>query len=79
MNTYISISIWQLLALIFTLCGSVIGGLSYQAHMIDKRFEQFEKRLELVEKNLSNRIESSEKKISARFDDLKQEVRAQRK
>ncbi len=73
------LTIWQLIALIVTLCGSVIGGLSYQSNMIDKRFDHFEKRLELLEQNLSDRIESSEKNINARFEDLKQEVRAQRK
>ena len=61
-------SIWQLIALIVSLCVTVGGGLAYQTHLIDKRFEQIEKRIELSEKN-----------ITARFEDLKQEVRAQRK
>ena len=61
-------SIWQLIALIVSLCLAIAGGLAYQTSMIDKRFEQMEKR-----------IEQSEKNIIARFEDLKQEVRAQRK
>ncbi|MEK6321134.1 MAG: hypothetical protein AABN33_05565 [Acidobacteriota bacterium] len=61
-------SIWQLIALIVSLCLTISGGLAYQASVIDKRFEQIEKR-----------IEQSEKNITARFEDLKQEVRAQRK
>jgi cell division protein FtsL len=61
-------SIWQLIALIITLCLAITGGLAYQTTMIDKRIDQIEKR-----------IEQSEKNIISRFEDLKQEVRAQRK
>ena len=79
-------SIWQLIALIVSLCLAIAGGLAYQTSMIDKRFEQIEKRFEQVEnrieqseKNINARFEQSEKNIIARFEDLKQEVRAQRK
>ncbi len=68
-------SIWQLIVLVVSLCGAVVGGLAYQTTMIDKRIEQVEKRFEQIEK----RIELSEQHIIARFEDLKQEVRAQRK
>lgn len=61
-------SVWQLIVLVVSLCGAVVGGLAYQTTMIDKRIEQIEKRIEL-----------SEQHIIARFEDLKQEVRAQRK
>ena len=61
-------SIWQLIALILTLLVAIGGGLAYQTSMIEKRIEQVEKR-----------IEQSEKNITARFEDLKREVRAQRK
>src|SRR5437870_2308071 len=61
-------SIWQLIALIITLCLAISGGLAYQTTMIDKRIDQIEKR-----------IEQSEKNIISRFEDLKEEVRAQRK
>ena len=61
-------SIWQLIALIVTLLVAIGGGLAYQTSMIEKRIEQVEKR-----------IEQSERNITARFEDLKQEVRAQRK
>jgi len=61
-------SIWQLIALIVSLCVAIAGGLAYQTSMIDKRIEQIEKRIELSEKN-----------ITARFEDLKQEVRTQHK
>ena len=79
-------SIWQLIALIVSLCVTIAGGLAYQGSMIDKRSEQIEKRFEQSDKNFSERfemlekqIEQSEKNITARFEDLKQEVRAQRK
>lgn len=68
-------SIWQLIALLVSLCVTIAGGLAYQGTMLDKRFEQIEKRFEQLER----RIEQSEKNITARFEDLKQEVRAQRK
>ena len=61
-------SIWQLIALVVSLCAAIVGGLAYQTNMIDKRIEQLEKR-----------IEQSEGNITTRFDDLKQEVRAQHK
>ena len=60
--------IWQLIVLVVSLCAAIVGGLAYQTAMIDKRIEQIEKRIELSEKN-----------ITSRFEDLKQEVRAQRK
>ena len=83
-------SIWQLIALIVSLCLAIAGGLAYQTSLIDKRFEQIEKRIEQSEKNMSARFEQSEKNINARFEDfeknitarfedLKQEVRARRK
>lgn len=61
-------SIWQLIALLVSLCVTIAGGLAYQGSVMDKRYEQIEKR-----------IEQSEKNITARFEDLKQEVRALRK
>jgi hypothetical protein len=72
-------SIWQMIAMIVTLSGSVIGALAYQTHMIDKRFEQMDKRIDSVEKNLANRIDFLEKNLNGRFEDFKQEIRAQHK
>ncbi|MEK6286972.1 MAG: hypothetical protein AABO57_14630 [Acidobacteriota bacterium] len=83
-------SIWQLIALLVSLCVTIAGGLAYQGSVMDKRFEQIEKRIEQSDKNMTARfedlgknvtarIEQSEKNITARFEDLKQEVRAQRK
>ena len=67
-NASVRQSIWQLIALIVSLCISIAGGLAYQGNMIDKRLDQFEKRFE-------ERIDQSEKKMTARFEDLRQEVR----
>ena len=67
-NASVRQSIWQLIALIVSLCISIAGGLAYQGNMIDKRLDQFEKRFD-------ERIDQSEKNLTERFDDLKQEVR----
>jgi flagellar biosynthesis/type III secretory pathway M-ring protein FliF/YscJ len=90
-------SVWQLIALIVSLCVAIIAGLAYQTTMIEKRieqiekraeqseknnavrFEQIEKRIEQSEKNMTALLQQTEKNLSARFEDLKQEVRAQRK
>ena len=83
-------SIWQLIALLVSLCVTIAGGLAYQGSMIDKRFEQIEKRIEQSEKNMTSRFGDFEKNITTRFEDfemnmttrfedLKQEVRARRK
>jgi len=74
-NASVRQSIWQVIALIVSLCVSIAEGLVYQSNMIDKRLDQFEKRFEQLEK----RIYQSEKNITACLEDLKQEVRAQRK
>jgi hypothetical protein len=85
-NASVRHSIWQLIAMIVSLCVTIAGGLAYQGRLMDKRFEQIEKRFEQSERNfdgrfeqIEKRIEQSEKNIIARFEDLKQEVRAQRK
>ena len=83
-------SVWQLIALIVSLCVTMAGGLAYQASVMDKRFEQIEKRVEQSERNMTarfedfeksmtTRFEGLEKNMTSRFEDFKQEVRAQRK
>jgi hypothetical protein len=78
-------SIWQLIALIATLSGTILGSMLYLTHTIEKRFDQFGKRFEQIEKNqllhreaIEKRLELPEKNMAARFEDLKQEVRNQR-
>jgi hypothetical protein len=83
-------SIWQLIALIVTLLLAISGGLAYQTTAIDKRIEQLdrssntrfetiEKRIEQSEKTMTGRFGDFEKNVTARFEDLRQEVRTQRK
>ena len=72
-------SIWQLLALLVTLFIAIFGGLTWQTNQLDKRLEQIERRIDVMERNLNTRIEQSEKNITARFEDFKQEMRATRK
>ena len=62
-NATVHQSVWQLVVLIVTICGSIIGTLTYQTNVIEKRFEQIEKRIEI-----------SEDHTKARFDDLKQRI-----
>jgi len=68
-------SIWQLIAVLVSLCVTIAGGLAYQGSIIDKRFEQIEKRFEQSDKDfgerfeqLEKRIEQSEKNMTARFE-----------
>ncbi|HWO02416.1 MAG TPA: hypothetical protein VNS63_24435 [Blastocatellia bacterium] len=56
-------SIWQLIGLIVSLCLAIAGGLAYQTNVIDKRFEQIENRIEQSEKNMSARFEQIENRI----------------
>jgi hypothetical protein len=83
-------SVWQLIALIVSLCVTIASGLAYQTNTIDKRIEQMERRIDQSERSMTARIDQSErnmtarfedleKNITARFEDLKQEVRAQRR
>jgi hypothetical protein len=74
-NASVRHSIWQLIALLVSLCVTIAGGLAYQGRMMDKRFEQIEKRIEQSEKNITARFEDLKQEVR----DLKQEVRAQRK
>jgi hypothetical protein len=71
-------SIWQLIALIATLSGTILGSMLYLTHTIEKRFEQIEKNQLLHREAIEKRLELSEKNMAARFEDLKQEVRNQR-
>ncbi|MFN7944493.1 MAG: hypothetical protein U0Z53_04020 [Blastocatellia bacterium] len=62
-------TIWQFVIFTITMAVILVGGIRYQADTLrlefDLRFESLDKRIDQAEKN-----------ISARFEDLKQEVRA---
>jgi hypothetical protein len=72
-------TIWQFIIFTITMAVVMLGGLKYQADVLckemDIRFNAMNDRFEAIEQ----RIEQSEKTIVARFEDLKQEVRASRK
>jgi hypothetical protein len=72
-------TIWQFIIFTITMAVVMLGGLKYQADVLRKemdiRFNAMNDRFE----TMGQRIEQSEKNILARFDDLKQEVRASRK
>ncbi|MDQ3010138.1 MAG: hypothetical protein M3X11_05490 [Acidobacteriota bacterium] len=76
-------TIWQFIAFAVAMGVIAIGGIRYQAEILRNemniRFQaqrqESNARLDAIEKH----IEQSEKNIIARFDDLKQEVRANRK
>jgi hypothetical protein len=65
-------TIWQFIIFTITMAVVMLGGLKYQADVLRKEMDI---RFEAMEQ----RIEQSEKNIVARFEDLKQEVRASRK
>jgi hypothetical protein len=65
-------TIWQFIIFTITMAVVMLGGLKYQADVLRKEMDI---RFEAMEQ----RIEQSEKNIIARFEDLKQEVRASRK
>jgi hypothetical protein len=83
-------AVWQSIALFISVCVAMVGGLAYQTSVLNKRFAQIEKswaksdrefaeRSRLSEENLKTYLEQSERNRTARFGDLKQEVRAPRK
>ena len=83
-------AIWQSIALFISLCVTIVGGLAYQTSVLNNRFEQIEKgweesdkrfaeRSKLSEENLKTHLEQSERNRTARFGNLKQEIRSRRK
>ena len=72
-------AVWQSIALVISIFIATVGGLAYQTSVLNKRFEQIEKRRKESDERFVARRELSAKNITARFEDLKQEVRAQRK
>src|SRR4030095_16277875 len=57
-------SVWQLIALVITLSGVILGGLAYQSASLEKRFDQMEKRFDQMERSTNARFEQ----VNARFD-----------
>ena len=69
-------TIWQFIIFTLTMLLALIGAIKYQTDVMRREMDL---RFEALEKRLEQRIELSEKNLTARFEDLKQEVRANRK
>jgi hypothetical protein len=76
-------TIWQLLGFAIVMASMMIGGIYYQTQALrnemNLRFEAQQQQMIQLEKNLNTQFAGFEKSINARFEDLKQEVRASRK
>jgi hypothetical protein len=76
-------TIWQFVIFTLAMAGILVGGIKYQSDTLRSemniRFEALEKQLEQSEKNAQAHLDQVEKRLLARFEDLKQEVRASRK
>ena len=72
-------TIWQFVIFTVTMAMILLGGIKYQTETLRNemniRFDAVNSRFDAM----NQRIEQSEKNITARFEDLKQEVRANRK
>lgn len=72
-------TIWQFVIFTITMAAILLGGIKYQTDTLrnemNVRFEAVNSRFDAM----NQRFEQSEKNITARFEDLKQEVRASRK
>lgn len=73
-------TVWQLLGIVVSNAVIIIGALTVQYNILDRRIDQVERnlnqRIDAVEKTLGQRIEQSEKNMDKRFEDFKQEVRS---
>ncbi|MEO6726144.1 MAG: hypothetical protein ABIU20_00790 [Blastocatellia bacterium] len=65
-------TIWQFVIFTVTMAAILLGGIKYQT---DTLRSEMNARFEAV----NQRLDQSEKNLAARFEDLKQEVRANRK
>ncbi|MGH9849944.1 MAG: hypothetical protein ACREBD_08800 [Blastocatellia bacterium] len=76
-------TIWQLLGFAVVMASVMITGIYYQTNALrnemNLRFEAQQQQINQVEKNLQQQIIQLDKSLNARFEDLKQEVRASRK
>ncbi|MGH9835259.1 MAG: hypothetical protein ACRD9Y_19740 [Blastocatellia bacterium] len=76
-------TIWQLLGFAVVMASVMITGIYYQTNALrnemNLRFEAQQQQINQVEKNLQQQIIQLDKSLNARFEDLKQDVRASRK
>ena len=76
-------TIWQLLGFAIVMASVMIGGIYYQTQALRNEFNP---KLDSIQKQMDMRFEAQQRKINqleenlkARFEDLKQEVRTNRK
>jgi peptidoglycan hydrolase CwlO-like protein len=79
-------TIWQFVIFTVTMAAILLGGIQYQTDTlrseINARFEGVNSRLDSVNSRfdaVNQRLDQTEKTLTVRFEDLKQEVRANRK
>ena len=68
-------TIWQFVIFMVGVAGLVIGLVNYQNSVLEKRFDEINKRIEQGNKDLSARLERVERNL----DELNKELRSQRK
>ena len=73
-------SVWQLIALVVTLSGVILGGFAYQSASLEKRFEQSERntnsRFDQMERNTNSRFDQMERNFNERFDQMERSFNA---
>jgi prefoldin subunit 5 len=78
-NSFTTQTTWQFISFAITMVITVLGAVYYQTTVLDKRLDQVERRLEQRIDQLDGKINSVEKSLNARFEDLRQVVLADRK
>jgi tetrahydromethanopterin S-methyltransferase subunit G len=68
-------TIWQFVIFMVGIAGLVIGLVNYQNSVLEKRFDEINKRIEQGNSDLGARLERVERNL----DDLNKELRSQRK
>lgn len=72
-------TVWQLLGFAVVMASVMMGGIYYQTNALRNEFNARFDKIDQQFKDVEKRIELSEKNLNARFEDLKQEVRAAQK
>lgn len=75
-------TIWQFVIFMVGVAGLIIGLVNYQNSILEKRFDQMEKRLEQMQKDTDSRLEQMQKDTNSRLervernlDELNKELR----
>ena len=82
-------TILQFIGFVVVMAGTLLGTMYWATGLLEKRIEQTEKRMEVMEKNfnermsqmernVNDRMSQSDRNLNARFDDLKQVILSKR-